>query len=103
VRFPDGTLCSGNLKPAERGWPEPRNKEEVHSATIRSEFTHWSRDVSFVIDQLTRRLDPGGWPRFAGRLDLKGGGWAWFRPTRGPVVRRLVRVRLLDERVSGRN
>ena len=47
-----------NLKPAERGWPEPRNKEE-YTRYYQERITHWSRDVSFVIDQLTGVSDRG--------------------------------------------
>jgi len=94
VRFPDGRAL-GNLQPAERGWPQPRNREE-NQRFYQERIVHWSRDVSFVIDQLTA-LDRGNGP-FARRLDL-GRGVGVFGHSRGGQA--AGTVRLLDERVRG--
>ncbi|MCI0387168.1 MAG: hypothetical protein MOB07_00125 [Acidobacteria bacterium] len=94
VRFPDGRVL-GNLQPAERGWPQPRNREE-NFRYYQERIVHWSRDASFVIDQLTA-LDRGNGP-FARRLDLQRGVGVFGHSRGGQVA---GTVRLLDERVRG--
>jgi hypothetical protein len=63
VRFPDGRVL-GALSPGERGWPAPQNQQE-EIRHYRERVVHWSRDVSFVIDQLTA-LDRGRGLRLRG-------------------------------------
>lgn len=94
VRFPDGRVL-GNLPPAERGWPQPRSREE-NERFYRERVVHWSRDVSFVIDQLAA-LDRGNGP-FAKRLDLQR-GVGGFGHSRGGQAAGTVRI--LDSRVRG--
>jgi hypothetical protein len=94
VRFPDGRVL-GNLQPDERGWPAPRNPEESRRY-YQERIVHWSRDVSFVIDQLTA-LDRGNGP-FARRLDLRHGVGVFGHSRGGQAA---GAVRLLDERVRG--
>ncbi len=94
VRFPDGRVL-GNLQPAERGWPQTRNREE-NRRYYQERIVHWCRDVSFVIDQLTA-LDRGNGP-FAKRLDVQR-GVGMFGHSRGGQA--AGAVRLLDERVRG--
>jgi len=94
VRFPDGRVL-GNLQPAERGWPQTRNREE-NIRYYQERIVHWARDVSFIIDQLTA-LDRGNGP-FARRLDLVRGVGV-FGHSRGGQAAGMVR--LLDERVRG--
>lgn len=94
VRFPDGRVLS-NLPPAERGWPQPRNREE-NQRFYQERIVHWSRDVSFVIDQLTA-LDRGKGP-FARRLDLRRGVGVFGHSRGGQAA---GTVRLLDNRVRG--
>ncbi len=94
VRFPDGRVL-GNLQPAERGWPATRNREE-NLRYYQERIVHWSRDVSFVIDQLTA-LDRGNGP-FARRLDLQRGVGVFGHSRGGQAA---GTVRLLDERVRG--
>ena len=92
VRFPDGRVL-GNLQPAERGWPATRNREEERRF-YQERIVHWSRDVSFVIDQLTA-LDRGK-GLFAERLDLQRGVGVFGHSRGGQAA---GAVRLLDERV----
>ncbi|MGH9937826.1 MAG: alpha/beta hydrolase family protein, partial [Blastocatellia bacterium] len=94
VRFPDGRVL-GNLQPAERGWPQTRNREE-NRRYYQERIVHWSRDVSFVIDQLTA-LDRGNGP-FARRLDLQRGVGVFGHSRGGQAA---GAVRLLDDRVRG--
>lgn len=94
VRFPDGRVL-GNLQPAERGWPQSRNREE-NQRFYQERIVHWSRDVSFVIDQLTA-LDHGNGP-FAKRLDLQRGVGVFGHSRGGQAA---GTVRLLDNRVRG--
>ncbi|MGH9753715.1 MAG: alpha/beta hydrolase family protein [Blastocatellia bacterium] len=94
VRFPDGRVL-GNLQPAERGWPRPRNREE-NLRFYQERIVHWSRDVSFVIDHLTA-LDRGNGP-FARRLDLQRGVGVFGHSRGGQAA---GTVRLLDKRVRG--
>jgi len=94
VRFPDGRVL-GNLQPAERGWPTTRNREDERRF-YQERIVHWSRDVSFVIDQLTA-LDHGNGP-FARRLDLQRGVGVFGHSRGGQAA---GAVRLLDERVRG--
>ena len=94
VRFPDGRVL-GNLPPAERGWPAPKNPAEMRRF-YQERNAHWSRDISFVIDQLTA-LDRGDGP-FAGRLDLERGVGALGHSRGGQAA---GSVRLLDNRVRG--
>jgi hypothetical protein len=94
VRFPDGRVL-GNLTASERGWPEPKNGEEFQRY-YQERIVHWSRDVSFVIDQLAA-LDAGDGP-FARRLDL-GRGVGVVGHSRGGQA--AGAVRLFDERVRG--
>jgi hypothetical protein len=94
VRFPDGRVL-GNLQPAERGWPQPRNREE-NQRFYQERIVHWSRDVSFVIDQLAA-LDRGKGP-FAERLDLQRGVGVFGHSRGGQAA---GTVRMLDERVRG--
>ncbi len=94
VRFPDGRVL-GNLQPAERGWPATRNREDERRF-YQERIVHWSRDVSFVIDQLTA-LDRGKGP-FARRLDLQRGVGVFGHSRGGQAA---GTVRLLDERVRG--
>jgi hypothetical protein len=92
VRFPDGRVL-GNLQPAERGWPAARNRDDERRY-YQERIVHWSRDVSFVIDQLTA-LNRGNGP-FAGRLDLERGVGVFGHSRGGQAA---GAVRLLDERV----
>jgi dienelactone hydrolase len=92
VRFPDGRVL-GNLAPAERGWPVPRSGEDERRS-YEERVVHWSRDVSFVIDQLTL-LDRGNGP-FAKRLDLERGVGVFGHSRGGQAA---GAARLLDERV----
>jgi len=94
VRFPDGRVL-GNLRPAERGWPAPQNREE-NFRFYQERIVHWSRDVSFVIDQLTA-LDRGG-GALARRLDLQRGVGVVGHSRGGQAA---GTVRLLDTRVRG--
>jgi hypothetical protein len=94
VRLPDGRVL-GNLQPAERGWPAPRNREEERRF-YQERIVHWSRDVSFVIDQLAA-LDRGNGP-FARRLDLARGVGVAGHSRGGQAA---GTVRLLDDRVRG--
>lgn len=94
VRFPDGRVL-GNLLPAERGWPQPRNPEE-NQRFYQERIVHWARDVSFVIDQLTS-LDRGKGP-FAKQLDLQRGVGVFGHSRGGQAA---ATVRLLDNRVRG--
>lgn len=94
VRFPDGRVL-GNLQPAERGWPQPRNREE-NQRFYQERIVHWSRDVSFVIDRLTA-LDRGDGP-FARRLDLQRGVGVFGHSRGGQAA---GAVRMLDDRVRG--
>ena len=94
VRLSDGRVL-GNLPPPERGWPAPRNgAEEVRFYQER--VAHWSRDVSFVIDQLTA-LDRGPGP-FTHRLDLQRGVGVAGHSRGGQAA---GTVRLIDPRVRG--
>lgn len=94
VRFPDGRVL-GNLPPAERGWPQPRNAEE-NQRFYQERIVHWARDISFVVDQLTV-LDKGRGP-FAQRLDLPSGVGVFGHSRGGQAA---GTVRLLDARVRG--
>jgi hypothetical protein len=96
VRFPDGRVL-GNLKPAEQGLPRPSFKNPDIERIKQWEcelITHWSRDVSFVIDQLTA-LDNGSGP-FARHLDLQHGVGVFGHSFGGNMA---GTVRLLDTRV----
>src|SRR5262245_30735882 len=74
VRFPDGRVL-GKLQPAEQGWPNDNEnmRDEGERVDLQhiERITHWSRDVSFVIDQLTALNNESG--QFARRLDLQHG------------------------------
>jgi len=94
VRFPDGRVL-GNLPMDERGWPQTRNREETERF-YRERIVHWSRDVSFVINQLSE-LDGGQGP-FASRLDIKRGVGVFGHSRGGQAA---ATVRLLDNRVRG--
>ncbi len=94
VRFPDGRVL-GNLRPDQRGWPQTRNREE-NQRFYQERIVHWSRDVSFIIDQLTT-LDRGR-GLFGGRLDLERGVGVFGHSRGGQAA---GTVRLLDERVRG--
>lgn len=94
VRLPDGRVL-GNLKPDERGWPEPKNAEEFERYYT-ERIAHWSADVKFVIDQLTA-LNRGDGP-FAKRLDLDR-GVGIFGHSRGGHAAGAVRI--IDDRVRG--
>jgi hypothetical protein len=94
VRFPDGKVL-GNLRPGERGWPQTGNAGEQRRFYI-ERIAHWSRDVSFVIDQL-EELERGD-GMFAKRLDLARGVGV-FGHSRGGQAAGAVRV--LDARVRG--
>ncbi len=99
VRFPDGRVI-GNLPPAEQSWPKPnaganRNFDfERFKRWHIERIKHWSRDVSFVIDQLTA-LDNEGGP-FARRLDIQNGVGVFGHSFGGLVA---GTARLLDTRV----
>lgn len=94
VRFPDGRVLGG-LPASERGWPEPRSGEE-EQRFYSERIVHWSRDVSFVIDQLIA-LDRSE-SRFSGRLDIERGVGAFGHSRGGQAA---GAVRLFDERVRG--
>lgn len=94
MRFPDRRVL-GNLPPAERGWPQPRNPEE-NQRFYKERIVHWARDISFVIDQLAA-LDKGK-GQFAQRLDLQR-GLGVFGHSRGGQA--AATVRILDRRVRG--
>lgn len=94
IRMPDGRVL-GNLKPEERGWPQPKNPQEGQRFYM-ERIWHWSRDVSFVIDQL-EALDKGK-GQFAGRLDLQSGVGVYGHSRGGQVA---ATVRILDSRVRG--
>ncbi len=88
VRFPDGRVL-GKLSEVERKWPmqmsDNQNAERI---------MHWSRDVSFVINQLTA-LDKEGGP-FARRLDIQRGFGVFGHSFGGTAA---GTVRLFDTRV----
>jgi hypothetical protein len=94
LRFPDGRVL-GDLRPNERGWPQPRNGAE-NQRFYRERVAHWARDISFVIDQLTA-LDKGK-GAFANRLDLKRGVGAFGHSRGGQAA---ATARMLDPRVRG--
>jgi hypothetical protein len=94
LRFPDGRVL-GNLQPNERGWPQPRNATE-NQRFYQERIAHWSRDISFVIDQLTA-LDKGKGP-FAKRLDWQRGVGVFGHSRGGQAA---ATVRILDSRVRG--
>jgi hypothetical protein len=94
VRLSDGRVL-GNLKPAERGWPQPKSAEE-NRRFYQERIAHWARDMSFVIDQLTT-LDRGDGP-LAGRLDLTRGVGVFGHSRGGQAA---GSVRLVDDRVKG--
>jgi len=111
VRFPDGRVL-GNLPRVEQGWPElnmdaneerdaglteqeRRNEIEKKRQSERERMTHWARDMSFVIDQLTI-LDKSG--PFARRLDLENGVGVFGHSLGGIAA---GTARLLDSRVAG--
>lgn len=94
VRFPDGRVL-GNLPPAERGWPQPRNAEE-NQRFYRERVVHWARDISFAIDQLAALDKAKG--AFANRLDLRRGVGVVGHSRGGQAA---GTVRLLDARVRG--
>jgi pimeloyl-ACP methyl ester carboxylesterase len=94
MRMPDGRVL-GNLKPEERGWPQPRNAQE-DERFYKERIWHWSRDISFVIDQLTALDKRTG--QFAGRLDLQRGVGVYGHSRGGQVA---ATVRILDPRVRG--
>src|SRR5262249_6063020 len=73
----------------------PRNREE-NQRYYQERIVHWSRDISFVIDQLTA-LDGGKGP-FASRLDLRSGVGVFGHSRGGQAA---GTVRLLDDRVRG--
>ena len=88
VRFPDGRVL-GNVSPAEKRWPKGFAEDEYAERIM-----HWSRDVRFVIDQLTS-LDNGSGP-LARRLDLQHGVGVFGHSFGGTMA---AKVRLLDARV----
>jgi hypothetical protein len=92
VRVPDGRVL-GDLPPAERGWPQPRSAED-NQRFYRERVVHRSRDVGFVIDQLTA-LDRGPGP-FAERLDLQRGVGVVGHSRGGQTA---ATARILDTRV----
>lgn len=94
VQFPDGRVL-GNLAPAARGWPAPRNGEE-NQRYYQERVVHMARDMSFVIDKLTA-LDRGNGP-FARRLDLARGVGAVGHSRGGQVA---GAVRVIEPRVCG--
>jgi hypothetical protein len=94
LRLPDGRVL-GNLALGARGWPEPQSDEE-QLRFYRERNAHWSRDVSFVIDQLAA-LDAGD-GLLANRLDL-GRGVGVVGHSRGGQASGTVR--LIDGRVRG--
>ncbi|MBX9792525.1 MAG: hypothetical protein K2Y37_26790 [Pirellulales bacterium] len=94
VRLPDGRVLGG-LKPAEKGWPEPKSPEDFQRFYI-ERIGHWARDVSFVIDRLVE-LDAGDGP-LARRLDLARGVGACGHSRGGQAA---SAVRVVDERVRG--
>lgn len=94
VRFPDGRVL-GSLKPAERGWPEPKSREDFERFYT-ERIVHWSRDISFVIDQL-HALNSGNGP-FARRLDVERGIGVFGHSRGGQAA---GTVRLIDQRVRG--
>lgn len=94
LRLPDGRVL-GNLPPAERGWPQPRNPEE-NQRFYKERIVHWARDISFVIDQLAA-LDKGK-GQFAQRLDLQRGVGVFGHSRGGQAA---ATVRILDRRVRG--
>ena len=94
LRLPDGRVLGG-LKPAEKGWPEPKSAAEFERFYI-ERIGHWARDMCFVIDRLVE-LDAGNGP-LAGRLDLARGVGALGHSRGGQAA---SAVRLLDERVRG--
>jgi pimeloyl-ACP methyl ester carboxylesterase len=94
VRLLDGRVL-GNLKPAERGWGQPKNREDGERFYI-ERIVHWARDIKFVIDQLAT-LDAGDGP-FAKRLDLARGVGVFGHSRGGQAA---GTVRLIDERVKG--
>ncbi len=94
IRFPDGPVL-GNLPPAERGWPQPRNREE-NQRFYQERIVHLSRDISFVIDQLIALNQGKG--QFAQRFDLQRGVGVFGHSRGGQAA---GAVRLLDERVRG--
>jgi len=85
----------GNLRWEERAWPRTRNREDERRS-YKERIVHWSRDVSFVIHQLTA-LDRGSGP-FARRLDLQRGIGVFGHSRGGQAA---GSVRMLDERVRG--
>src|SRR5262245_12989391 len=99
VRFPDGRVL-GNLQPVEQGWPKiEANAIKIYGIerfkqSLIERITHWSRDVSFVIDKLTA-LDNESGP-FARRLDLQHGVGVFGHSFGGTMA---GSVRLLDTRV----
>jgi hypothetical protein len=94
MRMPDGRVL-GNLKPEERGWPQPRNRQD-EERFYTERIWHWSRDISFVIDRLTA-IDKGE-GQFAGRLDLQRGVGVYGHSRGGQAA---ATVRILDGRVRG--
>lgn len=92
VRLPDGRVLGG-LPEDKRGWPEARNPEQGKQYYI-ERIAHWSRDISFVIDQL-QSLHDGDGP-FAGRLDLSRGVGACGHSRGGQAA---GSVRIIDQRI----
>jgi hypothetical protein len=99
MRFPDGRVL-GKLQPAEHGWPELNvsasndpDSERFDQVYI-ERIMHWSRDVSFVINQLTA-LDNESGP-FARRLDIQLGVGVFGHSYGGTMA---GTARLLDTRV----
>jgi len=97
VRFPDGRVL-GKLQPAEQGSPDVSASKDLDNERFNrlhlERITHWSRDVSFVIDQLTA-LDNESGP-FARRLDIQRGVGVFGHSYGGTMA---GTVRLLDTRV----
>jgi predicted dienelactone hydrolase len=70
VRFPDGTLVM-QLPESERGWPRASTLE-MFLQNYRERVLHWAKDISFVLDQLTRlNAGPG---LLAGRIRVQRAG-----------------------------
>jgi platelet-activating factor acetylhydrolase isoform II len=93
MQFPGGKTI-GRLTQAERGWEQPRNRDEF-VRIYQEQVGHWARDMSFVLDRLTALDKAAGF--FSRRLDL--GRVGAFGHSRGGQVSGTVR--LLDARFRG--
>jgi hypothetical protein len=94
MRLPDGRVL-GNLKPSERGWPQPKNQDE-EIRNYRERVAHWARDLRFVVDQLNDLSEKDGPLR--GRLDLARGVGVFGHSRGGQAA---GSVRLIDGRIRG--